>query len=98
MESQMIERAQPSAEPTLEVANNNTHSTHDALTDLELTISRIEDFLSGPKPEKEQVPQVAGLSSGILAQICQQGADNYDRLQDAHRRISRIASSLGVSQ
>ena len=88
----------PQCEPSLEVANNNGHSLRDTLTDVEAMIGRIEDFLSGARPEKESPGLAEGCPSGILAQICTQGAQNLDRLQDVHRRLDRMAGNLGVQK
>jgi C4-type Zn-finger protein len=88
----------PQCEPSLEVANNNGHSIRDTVTDIEGMIQRIEDFLTGARPEKESLAQVDSCPSGILAQICQQGANNVDRLQDIHRRLDRMAGNLGVQR
>jgi hypothetical protein len=93
-----LDQAVPSQEPTLEVANNNGQSIRDSLTDCEGTIQRMEDFLQGPRPEKERGGTVEGCPSGILAQLCQIGANNHDRLMDIHRRITRISNTLGVPQ
>lgn len=89
--------AQPSQQASLEVANNNSQSIRDSITDAERTLSAIEDFLSGPRPEKETQGNVESCPSGILAQLCQIGASNHDRLCQVNRRLSGIAANLGVS-
>jgi hypothetical protein len=88
----------PSAEPSLELVNNNAMSTRDTITDIEAVVTRIEDFLSGSRPEKPIGGNVEGCAAGMLAQLCQIGANNHDRLMEAQRRIVRIAASLGVQQ
>jgi hypothetical protein len=88
----------PMQEPSLEVANNQGQSIRDTTTDIEAMLQRIEDFLSGPRPEKEHGGAVESCPSGILAQMCQLGNSNLDRLQDIHRRLDRMAANLGVQR
>jgi hypothetical protein len=88
----------PSCEPSLEIANNHSQSIRDTLSDIEGMVLRIEDFLCGSRPEKPQESRVEGVASGVLAQLCNQGADNLDRLQDIHRRLDRMAGNLGVQR
>jgi len=91
--------AVPSQEPSLEVVNNNAMSTRDSITDIEQTIQRIEDFLQGSSPEKGIAGGgVESCPAGMLATLCQIGANNHDRLMEIHKRLARVASSLGVSQ
>lgn len=90
--------ARASSEPSLEVVQNCAHSTRDTLTDIEMVITSIEDFLNGPRPEKEMGGNVEGCAAGILAQLCAVGANNHDRLMTLHRRISAVANSLGVQR
>jgi len=90
--------AETSCEPSLEVISGNTSNARDTITDIEAMIQRIEDYLQGARPEKEHGGKVEGCPSGILAQVCQIGANNLDRLQDVHRRLDRMAGNLGVQR
>ncbi len=94
----MQDTSAPQSEPSLEVANNNANSARDTITDIEAMIQRIEDYLNGARPEKEALGNVSSCPSGILAQLCQLGASNVDRLQDIHRRLDRMAGNLGVQR
>lgn len=90
--------AVPQSEPSLEVANNTAQSIRDTTTDIESMIQRIEDFLYGARPEKEQGGNVEACPSGMLAQLCAIGTNSLDRLQDVHRRLDRMSAALGVQR
>ena len=91
-----IGQARTSAEPTLEVMQNINNTTSDVLSNIEMLLNRAEDYLSGPRPEKE-----ANLSeacpSGMLAQMCALGQSNLDRLHRTEKRLSVVLQNIGVA-
>ena len=97
-EGQMMDTSAPQCEPSLEVAMQTVNNTRDTMTDVEAMIQRIEDYLSGARPEKAQAGNVEGVPSGVIAQLCNQVSSNRDRLQDVHRRLDRMAGNLGVQR
>lgn len=90
--------ARASQEPSLEVMMNNGNSTRDTITDIESIIQSIEDYLNGPRPEKEERGNVEGCAAGMMAAICQVNASNFDRLQSLQRRFAAHAQQLGVNR
>jgi len=97
-EGQLMRADTPQQEPSIGVMQNNSQQVRDTITDIEAMVQRIEDFLQGPRPEKEHGGAVESCPSGILAQVCQLGASNVTRLQDVHRRLDRMAANLGVDR
>ncbi len=86
------------SEPSLEIAMQQGNQTRDVLTDCEHIMTSIEDYINGPRPEKEMGGQVEGCAAGALGQICQVNASNLDRLQTIQRRIAGLAQQLGVQR
>ena len=91
------ECAAPSQEPSLEVVRNNAHSTRDTINDIDGVLQMMEDFLNGATPRSETDSPGKNEPAGMLPQLCAMGATNHDRLCDLHRRLTRLASGLGVA-
>ena len=92
-----LEQARPSAEPTLETVSNNNHALAETIQSIEHFLTRIEDYLQGPRPEKEATGINEGCPSGMLAQLCTIGALNLDRLRTCEKRLAAILQNLGVN-
>ncbi len=88
--------AMAATEPSLDIIQGHAQNLRESINELASALTRMEDHLIGPRPEKAQEAGVEAAPSGVLAQLCVIGSHTNETSAVNVKRLIYLMQKLGV--